>query len=349
MVVAGSLMTELRPDKRIHVAVGVILDERGHVLVARRAEQQHLGGLWEFPGGKLEPGENVQQALYRELKEELAIEVQQSQPLCQIEHNYPEKSVLLDVWIVNRFIGEPTGVEKQPLRWLPPAQLDPALFPPANRLIIRRLQLRDQFAIINLPGSSPPGSTTPGWSPPGWSQDSAWVPHDALVRLRCQHKDRYDDYLAAARTALPALVASTAGVIVDLSPAHVATDCLVRQDVYALDGFKGLHAHSGLLQTMTVRPVPDHLLFGVSCHTREELALALALDADYALLSPVKSTPTHPDGSPLGWDEFETLTAASPVPVYALGGMMATDLANARARGGRGIAGISLFSSGTMR
>ena len=334
MVVAGSPMTEPRPDKRIHVAVGVIVDGRGHVLVARRAEQKHLGGLWEFPGGKLEPGENVQQALYRELKEELAIEVQQSQPLCQIEHNYPEKSVLLDVWIVTRFSGEPTGVEKQPLRWLPPAQLDPAVFPPANRLIIRRLQLRDQFAIVNLPGSI---------------SGSARVPHDALVRLRCQHKDRYSDYLAAAQTALPALAASTAGVIIDLSPIHITTDGMVCHDMAGLDGVKGLHAHSALLQTLTVRPVPDHLLFGVSCHTREELAQALALDADYALLSPVKATPTHPDTSPLGWEEFETLTAASPLPVYALGGMTTTDLASAKARGGRGIAGISLFSSGTRR
>lgn len=327
-------MTEHGPGKRIHVAVGVILDASGNVLVARRSEQQHLGGLWEFPGGKLEPGESVQQALYRELKEELAIEVQHSEPLCQIEHHYPEKSVLLDVWVVDSFNGEPTGVEQQPLRWLPTAQLDPAQFPPANRLIIRRLQLRELFAMVNLPASP---------------AESVQVSLNTLVRLRCQHKNQYSDYLAAAKAALPALSGTSAGVIVDLAATHIATDGRAHQDLADLQGIKGMHAHSGLLQLLTTRPVPAHLLFGVSCHTREDLARAQALDADYALLSPVKTTPSHIDARPLGWDAFEALAAASPVPVYALGGMAASDLTLARARGGRGIAGISLFSFDTKR
>lgn len=327
-------MTEQQTSKRIHVAVGVILDARGQVLVARRAEQQHLGGLWEFPGGKLEAGENVQQALYRELKEELAIEVQQSHPLCRIEHNYPGKSVLLDVWIVDRFSGEPTGVEQQPLRWLTTAQLDPAQFPPANRLIIRRLQLRDRIAIINVPDSS---------------ADALQLPGDTLVRLRCQHKGQYSDYLTAAQATLSTLPGATAGVMIDLSTTQIAGDGLIHQELCDLAGIKGLHAHSGLLATLTTRPVPEHLLFGVSCHTGEDLAQAQALDADYALLSPVLATASHPDDLPLGWDKFAELAAASSVPVYALGGMSAPDLAIARARGGRGIAGISLFSSGRTR
>ncbi len=334
MLVVGNPMTEHQTGERIHVAVGVILDAHGRVLVARRAEQQHLGGLWEFPGGKLEPGESVQQALHRELKEELAIEVQQAQPLCRIEHNYPEKSVLLDVWIVDSFRGEPTGVEQQPLRWLATAQLDPTHFPPANRLIIRRLQLRDRIAIINQPDAS---------------MTSLQLPPDTLVRLRCQHKDQYRDYLDAIRTAIPALTGSSAGVIADLSAAHVTADGRVREDLADFPGIKGLHAHSGLLHELTIRPVPDHLLFGVSCHNREELRQAQALDADYALLSPVQTTASHADHPSLGWELFATLTAASTVPVYALGGMTASDLALARARGGRGIAGISLFSSDKTR
>jgi 8-oxo-dGTP diphosphatase len=133
-------MTERSGFKRIHVAVGVILDAKGRVLVAKRADKQHLGGLWEFPGGKLEPGEGPEQALYRELKEELAIEVEYSHPFCLIKHDYPDKAVLLDVWLVESFTGTPAGAENQPLRWLPPALLDAAEFPQANRTIIRRLQ-----------------------------------------------------------------------------------------------------------------------------------------------------------------------------------------------------------------
>jgi 8-oxo-dGTP diphosphatase len=220
------------------------------------------------------------------------------------------------------------------LRWLTTAQLDPAQFPPANRLIIRRLQLRDRIAIINVPDSS---------------ADALQLPGDALVRLRCQHKGQYSDYLTAAQSTLSALSGVTAGVMIDLSTTQIAGDGLIHQALCDLAGLKGLHAHSGLLHTLTTRPVPEHLLFGVSCHTGEDLAQAQTLDADYALLSPVLATASHPDDLPLGWDRFATLAAASSVPVYALGGMTAPDLAIARARGGRGIAGISLFSSGRTR
>ncbi len=327
-------MTRHDGVKRIHVAVGVILDAHGQVLVAKRADQQHLGGLWEFPGGKVEVGETVQQALSRELKEEIAINVTQSRPLCRIEHNYPDKAVLLDVWIVDRFTGTPTGLENQPLRWLPTSQLDTKEFPQANRLIIRRLQLRDMLAIVNIP--APP--STP-----------IRVAGDTLLRLRCQHKNHYQDYLSAAHKMLPELAHTSAGVIVDLSATDINADGRIRDDLLALPGCKGLHAHGGLLGCLSARPVQEHLLFGVSCHSREDLVLAAALDADYALLSPVKATASHPGTAPLGWNTFADMVRESTVPVYALGGMQTPDLIIARASGARGIAGISLFSCDTMR
>lgn len=317
------------------MAVGVILDAHGQVLVAKRAGQQHLGGLWEFPGGKVEAGETVQQALSRELKEEIDIEVTHSRPMCQIQHNYPGKAVLLDVWIVDRFTGTPTGLENQPLRWLPAAQLDPAEFPQANRLIIRRLQLRDMLAIVNVPALSPAPIR---------------VTNDTLLRLRCQHKNQYGNYLTAAQQLVPALANTSAGVIVDLSADIIQADGRVYDDLLTtMPGCKGLHAHSGLLKALVARPVPEHLLFGVSCHSREDLALASTLDADYALLSPVKATTTHRDTPPLGWHAFANIIRESTVPVYALGGMQTPDLVTARANGARGIAGISLFNCDTMR
>lgn len=331
-------MTEHKTGKRVHVAVGVVLDSRGQVLIAKRADQQHLGGLWEFPGGKLEAGESVEQALDRELREELAINVQHSYPLCRIEHDYPDKSVLLEVRVVDQFTGTPTGLENQPLRWLPPAQLVAAEFPQANRLIIRRLQLCDLLAIINLPANPPvpvPGMLT--------------SPCDVLLRLRCQHKDQYAGYLSAARRALPGFKAINRGVILDLSDTSMDDTGCIRDELSDMAGIIGLHAHAGLLQTLTARPVPEHLLFGVSCHTRDDLAQAARLDADYALLSPVKKTTTHPDTIPLGWDAFESMTRQSTVPVFALGGMRSSDLATARAKGARGIAGISLLSCDMKR
>ena len=125
--------------KRVHVAAAVIRRADGHILLAKRADQQHQGGLWEFPGGKVEAGETVPQALNRELQEEVAISVSQSSPLMQLEYAYPEKTVLLDIWLVTEFSGEPHGREGQPLRWVAIDELSSIEFPDANQPIVERL------------------------------------------------------------------------------------------------------------------------------------------------------------------------------------------------------------------
>lgn len=124
------------PRRRVHVAVGVISDGGDRILVARRAADAHQGGLWEFPGGKVEQGEMVQQALHRELLEELAITTRRCEPLLIIEHDYADKPVLLDVWWIDAFDGEPHGREGQPLRWATGAELRELQFPAANAPII---------------------------------------------------------------------------------------------------------------------------------------------------------------------------------------------------------------------
>jgi len=126
--------------RRIHVAVGVILDVDRRILIAKRAEHLHQGGLWEFPGGKVDPGETVLAALARELEEELGIRVEQASPLMEIHHDYTDRSVFLDVWTVPSFHGEPTGREGQPLRWVTPKQLDATEFPDANAPIVERIR-----------------------------------------------------------------------------------------------------------------------------------------------------------------------------------------------------------------
>lgn len=130
----------------IHVAVGVIFDNRqaDQILIAKRPQHLHQGGLWEFPGGKVAAGETVDQALKRELFEELGITVTQSQPLMQVEHNYSDKQVFLDIWTVTQYSGEARGLEGQECRWVAMQRLLCAeskyQFPEANKAILEKLK-----------------------------------------------------------------------------------------------------------------------------------------------------------------------------------------------------------------
>ena len=124
---------------RLTVVVGLLIDEAGRVLVTRRAPDAHQGGLWEFPGGKVEAGESVDTALARELAEELGVSVEASARFMTLEHDYADKQVLLDVYRVTRWQGEPRGLEGQPLAWQSPAELSSWPFPAANAPILAGL------------------------------------------------------------------------------------------------------------------------------------------------------------------------------------------------------------------
>lgn len=125
----------------IHVAAGVILGDDA-VLLALRPRDKHQGGLWEFPGGKVESGERVQDALARELREELDLEVLDCEPLLVTEHDYGDKQVRLDVWLVTRHTGQAHGREGQQLAWVALADLPDYAFPAANLPIVKALQQR---------------------------------------------------------------------------------------------------------------------------------------------------------------------------------------------------------------
>lgn len=308
-------MTESSTHRRqLHVAVGVIRRQDDHILVARRSADQHQGGLWEFPGGKVEPGESVQQALARELHEELGIQIGRSTPLCQVHHDYGDKAVLLDVWMVNEFAGQPHGREGQPLRWVARSALRHEEFPLANQRIIRAVQLPDHIAIVDL---------APADKGTAFGHFLQQLPPDTLLRLR-------------AGSAIPDL--PVAGVIHDLR------DC-ADNDWQRLTHIRGVHANRHVLRELSQRPVPPQLLFGASCHDAQELDRAVTLGADYALLSPVLATTSHPGESGMGWERFSELVVGRDIAVYAMGGLQQSDLATAQACGARGIAGIRLFVS----
>lgn len=128
------------PSRSVHVAVGILVDAAGRILITRRAAHAHQGGLWEFPGGKVEATESVYDALARELREELGTDIQRSEPFMTISHDYGDKQVLLDIHTVPEWQGEPRGVEGQPLAWVTTDALSDYAFPEANQGIVDKLQ-----------------------------------------------------------------------------------------------------------------------------------------------------------------------------------------------------------------
>ena len=134
-------MPNTEPDSGVvHVAVGVVVNRERKVLIARRHRNQHQGGLWEFPGGKVSADETVQDALKRELREEVNITVRECAALVKINHDYGDKKVLLDVWFVNVFSGAAAGCEGQPVKWISVEELDQHDFPAANTPIISTIK-----------------------------------------------------------------------------------------------------------------------------------------------------------------------------------------------------------------
>lgn len=123
----------------IHVVVGIVFNNIGQLLIAQRPAKSYGGGLWEFPGGKLEPGEQAFAALQREFLEEIGIHIVSANPWIQIKHNYHDRIVLLDTWLVQHYSGEPYGAEGQVIRWIKPKEFDQYQFPAGNTEIIKKL------------------------------------------------------------------------------------------------------------------------------------------------------------------------------------------------------------------
>lgn len=309
--------------KRVHVAAAVIRGADGKILIARRADTQHQGGLWEFPGGKVEAGESVQAALGRELLEELGITVNAARPLIKVQHDYPDKQVLLDVWEVSSFTGEPHGAEGQPLAWVTPRDLAQYEFPAANQAIVAAARLPDQYLI------TPDGLETPALLR---GMQKAIAGGIKLVQLRAPngYDPKYRD-LAVDATGLCAGKAQL----------------MLKGPLEWLGDFPsaGWHLTAKQLQKLAAngRPFPKARWLAASCHNAQELALAEQMGVDFVTLSPVLPTQTHPDAQPLGWEQAQQLIAGFSKPVFLLGGLGPDDRQQAWEIGAQGVAGIRAF------
>lgn len=298
------------------VAAAVVLRGDGKVLLAQRPAGKPYAGYWEFPGGKLEPGETPAHALSRELREELGIGVVRAAPWLVQEFVYPHAHVELNFFRVFAFEGEPHGHDGQAFAWQTPGAFDVAPLLPANTRVLAALELP---AVYGITCAEDLGEAT-------FLQraDRAFAAGLRLVQVREKGwpRERLERFARAMR---------------DLAHRHGARALLNGEsnDARSL-GFDGVHWTAQVLRQATARP--GGLLVAASCHDAEEIARAGELGLDFAVLGPVRATPTHAGAVTLGFDRFATCVAGARLPVFALGGLAAGDLDVAIACGAHGVA-----------
>jgi 8-oxo-dGTP diphosphatase len=303
------------------VVAAVLTQPDGRVLLAQRPQGKVYAGYWEFPGGKVEAGESLEAALARELHEELGIVLTRTCRWITRVFEYPHATVRLNFFRVFGWQGEPHPHEGQVFSWQLPDAVEVTPLLPANFPILKALSLPSVLGISHAEALGVDSFLA--------RLDVALANGLRLIQLR--DKTLAEDVrLELARETVRRAHLHGARVLVNGSPdlAHAA-------------GADGVHLDSSGAARLTARPDhgrPDAFLVGVSCHDAAELAHAAAIEADYALLSPVLPTLTHPGAATLGWDTFSALAAASPIPVYGLGGLGRDDVALAQSHGAHGVA-----------
>ncbi len=302
--------------KVVEVAAAVLQKPGGSFLLAQRPADKIWAGYWEFPGGKIEPGETASHALVRELREELGIEVETAYPWITRVFAYPHATVRLNFFRVTAWRGEPHPHEGQQFAWQHATEVvvNPVL--PANAPILRALELPSLYAISN----------------------AAELGVEAfLVRLEA----RLDGGLRLVQLREKALshdeLHELARRVIKMAHAHGAKvllngDVALAQEI----GADGVQVTSAQLAELSERPAVDWC--AASCHSAEEVLRAEELGCDFVLLSPVLPTQSHPGAPHLGWEKFSAIATGASIPVYALGGLTHEDMQTAWQHGAHGIA-----------
>lgn len=312
-------MTAAGQQPIVHVAVAVVQRSDGRVLMAERPQGKVSGGFWEFPGGKFDAGERPEQALARELHEEVGIELDSAHPWMTYEHAYADKTVRLHFFRVTAWHGTPHGREGQRVSWEDPAVVSVGPLLPANDKILQALNLPSLYAITH--------AKKLGMNDFMLRLEQTLARGVRLIQVR--EPDMAPEQLAQfARRVMVRAHAHGAAVLIN------GDETLARK----VDA-DGVHSPARQLMLLSVRP--NTRLWAASCHNAEELARAAALGADFVVLSPVLPTATHPGQPGMGWARFAELVRGYPLPVFALGGMRSDLLDTAMAHGAHGMARLS--------
>lgn len=296
----------------VEVAAAVIQRADGAFLLARRPAGKVYAGYWEFPGGKVEAGEAADRALARELHEELGIDARTAFPWITRVYTYPHATVRLNFFRVTEWRGEPHPREDQAIAWqrTGAAVVEPML--PANAPVLAALALPHEYAITDAQGLGPEAMLARIRE----RLDGGL----RLLQVRDKDLPRRQEF---ARAVLQLARPRGAKVLVNGGP----------------DIADGVHYTAAHLMQLAKRPHAG--LAGASCHNAAELQRAMALELDFAVLGPVKPTPSHPGAVTLGWDGFARLARGTSIPLYAIGGMQRSDLEAAWRAGAHGVAMVS--------
>lgn len=302
-------------NDRIGVAAAVIERPDGAFLMASRPAGKVYAGWWEFPGGKVKPGESPRHALDRELKEEVGITVRTAYPWLTCDYDYAHARVRLHFFRVTDWSGAPHPHEGQALAWVHAEH--PAVSPilPANGPILRGLSLPLTYGI----------------------SAAAELGAEGFLRRLESALERGLKLLQLREKAMPAEpLAHLAREVAARCRAHGAR-LMINADIGLAERLDaGVHLPSAMLMALEQRP--DLPWVAASCHDTVELERAQALGVDFVVLGPVLPTASHPEAQPLGWERFSLLTAGRPMPVFALGGLSLADMDTARQAGAHGIA-----------
>jgi 8-oxo-dGTP diphosphatase len=303
-------------SKPTEVAAAVI-ERPGEFLLAQRPAGKPYPGYWEFPGGKIEPGEDARAALVRELREELGIEVREATPWITRVYAYTHATVRLHFFRVTRWDGEPRPLEDQAIRWQRAEAPDVAPMLPANAPVLAALALPAVMVVSN--------AAETGVDPWIHALERQAMREKLLVQIREKGLDRLRVQHLLSRT------------LARTEP--LGSRVVVNSDCGSFPQCGGVHLSAKALMAAASRPAGT--LVGASCHDEAELVQAVKIGVDYVVVGPVKATRSHPGVSPIGWEGFASRVSGLPMPAYAIGGLSRADLAEAKARGAHGVALLS--------
>ena len=300
----------------MEVVAAVLMRPDGSYLLAERPAGKVYAGYWEFPGGKVEPGETPLQAICREIREELGLEINSATQWLTRRHVYEHASVRLRFFRVSHWRGEPTGLDGQRFVFQVPGHETVGPMLPANGPVLKALGLPEIYGISR--------ANELGIDSFLASLDVALARGLRLVQLR-------------EKALAPRQLAELATEVTRRCHSQTAR-VLINGDFELARQVKADGVHLTAKQLLDLSARPEFALVGASTHDAVELARAAALGCDFAVLGPVKPTLTHPGAPCLGWPGFQSLANEAELPVYALGGLEAGDARKAAEHGAHGMA-----------